>query len=267
MKKAYYLFNPGRMSRKDHTLKFEPVAPEGGAAPKPRYLPVSGVSALYMFGSVDANSAVYNFLGRQHIPVHFFDYYQHYTGTFSPREHLLAGQMVVAQTDAYRNKKHRPADRHGTGGRGNVQHVEEPALLCEPGQKHSSDDWPNRGPAGKPAERTFHQGTDGRGGQLPTGLLFHFRRDHRRLCVGGPPQTSAQKRTERLGEFRQCDVLYAVPRCHLQFTTQPNSEFPARTGHEALQSGTGHGRDFQTHLGRPFDLQTLQPPGVAGSAF
>ncbi len=107
MKKAYYLFNPGRMSRKDHTLKFEPVAPEGGAAPKPRYLPVSGVSALYMFGSVDANSAVYNFLGRQHIPVHFFDYYQHYTGTFSPREHLLAGQMVVAQTDAYRNKKHR----------------------------------------------------------------------------------------------------------------------------------------------------------------
>lgn len=107
MKKAYYLFNPGRMSRKDHTLKFEPVANEVEPAPKPRYLPVSGVSALYMFGSVDANSALYNFLGREHIPVHFFDYYQHYTGSFSPREHLLAGQMVVAQADAYRDKKHR----------------------------------------------------------------------------------------------------------------------------------------------------------------
>jgi CRISPR-associated protein Cas1 len=65
------------------------------------------VSALYIFGSVDANSAMYNFLGRQHIPVHFFDFYEHYTGSFSPREHLLAGQMLIAQTDAYRAKKQR----------------------------------------------------------------------------------------------------------------------------------------------------------------
>lgn len=106
MKKAYYLFNPGRMSRRDNTLKFEPVS-EDGVSGKPRYLPVSGVSALYIFGSVDANSAMYNFLGQQHIPVHFFDYYKHYTGSFSPREYLLAGQMLVAQTDAYRSKKKR----------------------------------------------------------------------------------------------------------------------------------------------------------------
>ena len=106
MKKAYYLFNPGRMSRKDNTLKFEPVS-EKGAIQKPRYLPVTGVSALYIFGSVDANSAMYNFLGRHHIPVHFFDYYQHYTGSFSPKEYLLAGKMLIAQSDAYRSKKHR----------------------------------------------------------------------------------------------------------------------------------------------------------------
>ena len=106
MKKAYYLFNPGRMSRKDHTLRFDPVTATGDAL-QARYLPVSGVSALYVFGSVDANSAMYNFLGQQHIPVHFFDYHQHYTGSFSPREYLLAGQLLIAQTDAYRNRKHR----------------------------------------------------------------------------------------------------------------------------------------------------------------
>ena len=76
MKKAYYLFNPGRMSRKDNTLKFNPVG-DTEVDTKPRYLPISGISALYVFGSVDANSALYNFLGRQHIPVHFFDYYKH----------------------------------------------------------------------------------------------------------------------------------------------------------------------------------------------
>jgi len=107
MKKAYYLFNPGRMSRKDHTLKFDPQPEDQSVVTKPRYLPVSGVSALYVFGSIDANSTLYNFLGRQHIPVHFFDYYHHYTGSFSPREYLLAGKMLVAQTDAYRSKKKR----------------------------------------------------------------------------------------------------------------------------------------------------------------
>ncbi|MFK8057850.1 MAG: type I-B CRISPR-associated endonuclease Cas1b [Saprospiraceae bacterium] len=106
MSRAYYLFNPGRMSRRDNTLKFIPVNAEGvqGA---PRFIPVEDVSALYIFGSLDTNSALYNFLGRKHIPVHFFDYHKHYTGTFSPREHLLAGKMVVEQTKAYLKPKRR----------------------------------------------------------------------------------------------------------------------------------------------------------------
>jgi CRISP-associated protein Cas1 len=106
MKKAYYLFNPGRMSRKDHTLVFEANS-EDEEKNRPRYLPVAGISAIYIFGSVDANSALYNFLGQQHIPVHFFDYYEHYTGSFSPKEYLLAGQLLIRQTDAYRSKKQR----------------------------------------------------------------------------------------------------------------------------------------------------------------
>lgn len=64
MKKTYYLFNPGRMSRKDNTLKFIAVDEMGREAP-PKYLPVENVEALYIFGSVDANSAMYNFLGKK----------------------------------------------------------------------------------------------------------------------------------------------------------------------------------------------------------
>ena len=95
------------MSRKDQTLCFDPAQTIENPDPIKRYLPVNGVSALYMFGSVDANSAMYNFLGQQQIPVHFFDYYQHYTGSFQPRVHLLAGQMIIAQARTYLSKKGR----------------------------------------------------------------------------------------------------------------------------------------------------------------
>lgn len=106
MKNRYYLFNPGRLSRKDNTLKFTPVD-EDGKELKPRYLPVEQVDSLYVFGALDANSALYNFLGKHEIAVHFYDYYENYTGSFSPKSKLLSGKMLIAQTKAYLNKKKR----------------------------------------------------------------------------------------------------------------------------------------------------------------
>lgn len=103
MKKTYYLFNPGRMSRKDNTLKFVPVD-ENGAEGTPKYIPVEGVSDFYCFGALDANSALYNFLGKKKIAVHFFDYYEHYSGSFLPKEYLLAGKMQIEQTKHYLSK-------------------------------------------------------------------------------------------------------------------------------------------------------------------
>jgi len=102
MRKTYYLFNPGRMSRKDNTLKFTPVDEEGKEG-APKYIPVESVSDLYLFGSLDANSALYNFLAKNQIAVHFFDYYEHYTGSFMPKEYLLAGKMQIEQTRHYIN--------------------------------------------------------------------------------------------------------------------------------------------------------------------
>ena len=46
MKKTYYLFNPGRLSRKDNTLKFTPLDEEGNEQP-PRYIPVESAEELY----------------------------------------------------------------------------------------------------------------------------------------------------------------------------------------------------------------------------
>lgn len=106
MKKTFYLFNPGRLSRTDNTLKFTPTDESGNELPA-KYLPIEGIDDLYVFGSLDANSALYNFLGKNNIAVHFFDYYENYTGSFMSRDKLLSGRLLVAQVGAYTDTKRR----------------------------------------------------------------------------------------------------------------------------------------------------------------
>jgi len=108
MKKTYYLFNPGTLQRKDNTLKFTPVEEDANGIERngqPRYLPVEDIAEFYTFGSLTANSALYNFLGQNDIAVHFFDYYENYTGSFMPKDGLLSGKMLLAQTAYYQDKK------------------------------------------------------------------------------------------------------------------------------------------------------------------
>jgi CRISPR-associated protein Cas1 len=110
MKKTYYLFNPGHLERKDNTLKFTPIEEDGNGIEReaqPRYLPVENISDLYVFGSLSAKSSLYNFLGQNDIAVHFFDYYENYTGSFMPKDFLLSGRMLLAQTACYQDKKKR----------------------------------------------------------------------------------------------------------------------------------------------------------------
>lgn len=109
MKKTYYLFNPGELERKDNTLKFTPISEDGSenSVGEPRYLPVEDINEFYVFGSLRANSSLYNFLGQKDVTVHFFDYYENYTGSFMPKDSLLSGKMILAQTSAYQNKKKR----------------------------------------------------------------------------------------------------------------------------------------------------------------
>ena len=110
MKRTFYLFNPGHLERKDNTLKFTQIMEDENGIEhegQSRYLPIENISDLYIFGSLSAKSSLYNFLGQNDIAVHFFDYYENYTGSFMPRDSLLSGRMLLAQTGHYQDKKKR----------------------------------------------------------------------------------------------------------------------------------------------------------------
>ncbi len=102
MKRDYYILNNGRLSRKDNTLFFEKYDENGGIAGK-KPIPVETVQTLYCFGENDYNSKFFNFLSEHGIVLHQFNYYGYYSGSFYPREKLVAGELLVRQVMAYQD--------------------------------------------------------------------------------------------------------------------------------------------------------------------
>jgi len=82
------------LSRKDFTLYLE--TPEGK-----RPIPVEDVESLYLFGELDLNTKLLNFLAQQKIPLHVFNYYGYYSGSYYPREYLNSGFLLVQQVAHY----------------------------------------------------------------------------------------------------------------------------------------------------------------------
>ncbi len=70
-----------------------------------RTIPVEDVDALWVFGELDLNARVLVFLAQRKVPVHFFNYYGFYAGSFYPREYLQAGYLLVRQVRHYSNRR------------------------------------------------------------------------------------------------------------------------------------------------------------------
>ncbi|MCD9189179.1 MAG: type I-B CRISPR-associated endonuclease Cas1b [Pyrinomonadaceae bacterium] len=66
-----------------------------------RTIPVEDVDSIWSFRELELNSRVLNFLAQKKIPVHFFNYYGFYSGSFYPREYLQAGFLLVKQVKHY----------------------------------------------------------------------------------------------------------------------------------------------------------------------
>lgn len=100
MKKTLYIFQNGNLRRKDQTLRLE--TEEGN-----RYIPVEDTMEILIFGEVDFNKRLLEFLSQKEIILHIFNHYGYYAGSFYPREHLNSGYMILKQAMCYQNGEKR----------------------------------------------------------------------------------------------------------------------------------------------------------------
>ncbi|MEM1536063.1 MAG: type I-B CRISPR-associated endonuclease Cas1b [Candidatus Pacearchaeota archaeon] len=98
--KNYYILKSGRLRRKQNTLYLE-------TKEEKRAIPINDIEALYIFGEVDINTKLLIFLSQNKIPVHFFNYYDLYIGSFYPREYLNSGIIIVNQVKYYLDNEKR----------------------------------------------------------------------------------------------------------------------------------------------------------------
>lgn len=102
MKQSLYLFSNCTVKRKDNTLMFDIDGTK-------KYRPVESVADIFLFGEHTLNTKLLNFLGQKKIPVHIFNYYGFYSGSFFPREQYLSGHVTISQAKHYLDKEKRMA--------------------------------------------------------------------------------------------------------------------------------------------------------------
>ena len=137
MKRPYYIFTSGKLMRKQNTLFFLPydkeqeeelpqksgwneeptmkeeVITKAGEFEKQfdsknkRVIPIDDVDSLMLFGEMNFNARMLQFLTKNNIPAHLFNYYGHYSGSYYPREYLLSGFLLVNQVEHYKTHKKR----------------------------------------------------------------------------------------------------------------------------------------------------------------
>ncbi len=95
MGQSFYVYNNGDLRRKDNTLQFT------NAEGEKKDIPIERIDDIYVMAEMTFNSTFLSYLSQYGITMHFFNYYNYYTGSFYPKEKLLAGQLLVKQVEYY----------------------------------------------------------------------------------------------------------------------------------------------------------------------
>lgn len=93
-----YITSMGELTRKDNSLCFR----KNG---KNVYIPIENTKEIYCLNEVSINSKLLDFLSRNNIVVHFFNYYEGYSGSFYPRNQYNSGRLLIKQVETFNNKR------------------------------------------------------------------------------------------------------------------------------------------------------------------
>jgi CRISPR-associated protein Cas1 len=88
----------GELTRKDNSLCFRKDG-------KNVYIPIENTKEIYCMNEVTVNTKLLDFLSQNHVIVHFFNYYEGYSGTFYPKNQYNSGRLIVKQVQAYDNSR------------------------------------------------------------------------------------------------------------------------------------------------------------------
>ncbi|MFA0753076.1 MAG: hypothetical protein IMHGJWDQ_000844 [Candidatus Fervidibacter sp.] len=99
MARSYYIFRSGRLRRRQNTLYLEQEGENDEIQRQP--IPIEDVRDIFVFGELDMNTKVLNFLAQNEVVIHLFNYYGFYTGSFYPREGNVSGHLLVRQVEHY----------------------------------------------------------------------------------------------------------------------------------------------------------------------
>lgn len=101
MHNSFYIFSSGELKRNDSTLQ---IIKQNG---EKKNIPIERVYDIYSFGELTINTHLINFLSKAGICIHFFNYYEFYSGSFYPREKLVSGDLLVRQVLHYKENDKR----------------------------------------------------------------------------------------------------------------------------------------------------------------
>lgn len=88
----------GELSRKDNSISFR----KNG---KNVYIPVENTSEIYCLSEVSINTKLLDFISSNNIIIHFFNYYEGYSGTFYPKDKYNSGKLIVKQVEIFNTRR------------------------------------------------------------------------------------------------------------------------------------------------------------------
>jgi len=97
--KDYYIFQHCKLDADEHVLRIE--------GEKKRRLPVEEIAGLHLLAGYSMTSGVIELAARHNIPIHVYNYYGVYRGTFFPPPVEPTGSILISQVKSRLNEKMR----------------------------------------------------------------------------------------------------------------------------------------------------------------